>query len=418
MIKNFISYIQGRQSVKIDIDEEILKVKEILEKYQHEELIVDDDLLQYLCDTAKVSHCACKTPELPIITCHIISNLALNEDHALFMINCGIIRSLTNLLKVFKGKDKLIWKCTSAIWNLCRPVDIEQHIPDELPQLIFECLDASRTFPKSVHTCFGALSNLALVKPDETAEIFTEKVLIIMSNIVYEFKDVSMITGHFGAMVANISVNSTVANKFVENDLIRILIECLKQTDERSSVKHIVAAIHNLSDIPLFCYFLCDCQGVEVLRNIQNEFGEDISDFVVGVFELASLPTGATTSLQVAVMCCDLTTTIEILKQNGGLEIKTLENKTALDLAIENNKYEIVRFLLATGAKFDQKCFVAKGEEGEIMSRYICMGRALRFQSTQALTEIMHSSHPKLNKDVASIVTNCIPGVDLLLVLD
>lgn len=413
MFKSFLDFIQGNPEKARNLDDEISVVKGILENYQNENLEVSDQLLRYLCDLTKFS---CDEVELPIITCHIISNLALDENYAVIMIQLGVIRNLTKLLAKHNKNSKLVWKCTSAIWNLCRPVDIEDYIPVTLPGLVFECLVTNLDFKKAVHTSFGALSNLALVKPAETGNIFTEKNMEIMAVIVKKYRNVNMIAGHFGAMVANIAVNAQVANKFVNNNFIEILFQCLQETTERSSVKHLVAAVHNMSDIQSFCDYLCEAQGVELLRKIQIDYNDEISEFVNGIFDLSSLPQSATTSLHASVVSCDISMTIDLLKRFGKLETKDLEGKTALQLAIDSDKYETVQLLVASGAE-GKHCVLKEGGEGKSMKRYIDHGTELRFESIQMLKNMVLFSQPKANVDICSVINACIPGVELLLIL-
>ena len=62
---------------------------------------------------------------MQIIACHLISNISLQEEYAMYMIAKGIIKNLTFLLLQNQKHSKLVWKCTSALWNLCRPTGIE-----------------------------------------------------------------------------------------------------------------------------------------------------------------------------------------------------------------------------------------------------------------------------------------------------
>jgi len=411
MLRHLLNYIKGNNA-----EADLKIVKEILSQYQSKELEVTDELLHYLCNVSKIHK---NESELLVIACHMISNLALNESHAMVMIEQGIIKTLAKILKCNKYRNKLVWKCTSALWNLCRPVGIEQHIPDYLPELIFECLVINEDFARAMHTCFGALSNLALVKPAELSAIMNQETVNIMLRIVWKYRFVENITGHFGAMVANISVVEEIAGLWVENDCVRILIECLKINESKEGVKHLIAALHNISDVSLFTHNICDCKGIETLREIAKTHDHEIMDFINGIFELARMPVHATSSLQVAVCSLDLIIVVDLLKRHGDIDLKTLDGKTALELALLHKNGPIAQLLLASGAKFDQNSYEDKNERCDVeeMLPFITKGKSIRFRSQRKFTKVMLKSRPKINADVCQLMTECIPGVDLLLVL-
>jgi len=397
--------------------EEDLKIlKRILREYQCEDLTVSDELLEYLCDTAKTHR---KNTEVLVITCHIVSNLALDENHALSLIEFGIIGHLAKILKDHQNQRRLVWKCTSALWNLCRPVGISNKIPSVLPKLVLECLLINQHCPKAAHTCFGALSNLALCKPTEVSALITSDHFQTLIEIVWRYRDVSNVTGHFGAMIANISVVENVAQMCVENDCVRTILNCLKHCEEKESVKHLVAALHNISDVAQFPYYFADCRGIEIIRNIKFVTDNEIEEFIAGMFELSSMPSKAINSLHIACVSCDLMLVVDLLKRYGKLEDTDLEGKTALQLAIENENSEIVQLLVASGANIEQELYeqVEKHETLNAIIPFIKKGAAIRAKSERKFVNTMLGTRPKINKDVCSIVTECIPGVDLLLVL-
>lgn len=397
-------------------EEEIQTLKNILKEYQMGNLDVSEDLLNYLCTVAKNNR---KHNEILVITCHIVSNLALDEDYALFLIEMGIIDILTKMLHDHQGDRRLVWKCTSALWNLCRPVGIANQIPSCLPRLVLECLLENQHCPKATHTCFGALSNLALCKPNEVSNLITSKHFDEILQIVWKYKDVANVTGHFGAMIANISVVENIARICVENDAVRVIINCLNNCDEKESVKHLVAALHNISDVPQFPYYFCDCKGIEILLGLELSSDIEIIEFINGMFELSSMPSSAKTSLQIACVCCDLMLVVDLLKRNGDLTATDSNGKNCLQLAIEHKKGETIQLLLASGAKLNQKTFreIEQNEEMKCLIPFIEKGTAIRMKSERKFLNTMLGSRRKINKDVCSIVTECIPGVDLLLVL-
>lgn len=240
-----------------------------------------------------------------------------------------------------------------------------------------------------------------------------------IKKIIYIFKHNDIIVGHFGALVANIAVVLDVAKRFVDNGLIKIVLGCLKITTEREAAKHLVAAIHNLSDVEQFVCCLCDCGGIEILRSIEENFDDEIQNLVVGIFQLGSLPSTVTTSLHASVMCCSIETVVDVLQKFGHLEEKDSEGKTSLELALENKKYKVVQILLGSGANLNKTVAekMCDDDQDEEMESSIRLGKAIRCSTKQSLQKIIFESQPKINADVCSLVHDCIPGVDLLLEL-
>jgi len=237
--------------------------------------------------------------------------------------------------------------------------------------------------------------------------------------IIQRYKFASEICGHFGALVANMSVCAELAAACVEMGYIDVLVHCLKTADidNEEANKHLVAALHNLSDINEFTPRLCLAYGVECLRNIQESFDGEIPEFVAGIFELGGLPTSCTTSLQVAAVCCDITVVVDILK-NSDIDAVTFDEKSACDLALENSCEDVVELLLGAGAQFNKNVFESLDEDTQIkMSRCVRRGNNLRVTSQNRMQAIVTRTS-KMVCDVGQVVTEFIPGVELLLVME
>lgn len=414
-MNSFLKYFTPKRNIREDMD----TLTKILDDFQREQLIINENILDYIIECANF-YADNKT--LILVCCHIISNIALDENNATYMISNNIMKYLNSILLVHSSNHKVIWKCNSAVWNLCRPSDIQDFIPDELIENVFQALKNCCDNPKSVHTSFGALSNLALCKPNVFALIFDEEKMEMLLNIVWRFRTSPLISGHFGALVANMSVIGDIAFRCVKLNFVSVLINCVKNIRDEEGIKHVTAALHNLSDVKKFPAYLCDCKGIEALRELQiNHPDGEITAFIDGIFELANLPENATTSLHAAAACCEITTILTLLKRGINVEKVDLENHTALDIALLNNNGEIAQLLIASGANINQELFeqevMIEANHKEEMLHFINKGKAIRNRSIHTMNKVLRETHPKLCSDICNIVTRSVPGVDLLLVL-
>ena len=56
-----------------------------------------------------------------LLASHIISNLALNEENVSYMNQHMVCNIMIQMLQMYIANSRLVWKVTSAIWNLSRP---------------------------------------------------------------------------------------------------------------------------------------------------------------------------------------------------------------------------------------------------------------------------------------------------------
>jgi len=412
---SLFKYFSSGRNAQKDTD----NLSEILDSFQQGILDVDNILLDYIIDCARIYT---NKRSIVLLCCHIISNLALDEHHASYMVTNHIMVHLNTIMIVHNQRHKVVWKCSSAIWNLCRPNDISMYIPDSTIESVLLALQNCCDNPKSTHTSLGALSNLALCKPDIFAQTFTEAKMEQLLKIVWRYKTSALINGHFGALVANMSVIGDIAFRCVKLGYVNVLIHCLNFITEEDGIKHVTAALHNLSDVKKFPTYLCDCRGVEVLREIQEKHPEgEISTFIDGIFELAELPGSAVTSLHVAAARCHLTTVLTLLKRNMDIETPDIQGYTAVDIALSHQNGEVVQFLIASGAQFNEQKFenntTLTTNDKESMLRYVQKGSVIRARSIRKMNTTLLKYTPGLCEDLCNLVTSSVPGVDLLLVL-
>merc|ERR1711939_408805 len=245
--------------------------------------------------------------------------------------------------------------------------------------------------------------------------------LVKLRDIIERYHTISDICGHFGALVANMSVCTELADQCVKLGYVEILVQCLYEGHLKTAeaVKHVVAALHNLSDIENFTEKLCLCNGIEILRATQAKYADgEISDFVDGVFDLGALPTSAMTSLHIASVCCDIGVVISLLHEpKTDTNILDKNGKSACDLAMEYALGEIVELLVATGAKFSEDVLHSLSPvDRKEMTRFVKRGKSHYFRSRRAMSSLI-TQNTNLVKDMAALVTESLPGIDLLLVL-
>jgi len=402
---------------KHDVEKDLAGLKTILELLQNDNLHVDQELLQSLVQVIKLHY---KHRRIVLLGCHIMSNIALDENHAVTMIHLHAAKTLCKVLKRFEKDARVVWKAASALWNLCRPVNIATHIPKHTVEIVFKCLTTNAVSSRATHTTLGALSNLALVCPESFKKCMTPANLQALRNIVVRYRTVSEICGHFGALVANMSVCTELAECCVQLGYVDLLIGLLSDGNLKSSeaVKHVVAALHNLSDINEFTAKLCLCQGVEVIRATQMEHADgEISDFVEGIFDLGGLPTQALTSLHVAAVSCSIRVVISLLHEDIDIDVMDKDAKTAVNLAAEQGMGNIVELLVAIGAKFSpQSVLSLPVGDRQTMKKFVKRGKSHLFRSHSIMTSLV-TQNTGLVKDIGRVIAEHLPGIDLLLVL-
>lgn len=411
-------YISGIFKARVATEDEKM-LKKCLEKVQNETFNPSE---KELIEIVAMCKAHIHQRHIVLLVCHIISNLALNEQFALFLIQYKTAKYLQRILKVYLNDSKVVWKCTSAIWNLCRP---NQHpadcIPWNLPYTVYQALILNANNSRTVHTCFGALSNLALVKAEVFGECIDEEKIRFMLETAWRYRRSKSITGHFAAMVANMAVITDIAQMCVNNGYIPLLVHTMKLKQDEESVKHAVAALHNLSDCESFVDCIVSCKGVEHLHTAKNHYdsSNDIYSFIDGIFELSSMPIDIQSSWFMAVGKADIMTVVKMLRGHADVNV-SINGKTALQVAAEANRGSVVELLLAAGAQ--EKSIENIQTEGTQLAQFIKQGKTIRKESQATLTNCLKTSKTctenKVCTDVLSLVVDHVHGFDLLVTLD
>merc|ERR1712154_444306 len=154
--------------------------------------------------------------------------------------------------------------------------------------------------------------------------------------------------------------------------------------------RHIMAALHNLADVPHFTEIVCKVKGVELLTAFREKY-EESSHFIQGVYELANFPFSATTSLHVASACCNIETVAFLLKHSDcDINERDLDGKTACDYAWLSESGSILELLVASGAAFNyKKCEKLEGRVQKKMKNHALRGTHYKKHAKKVLETLV-----------------------------
>jgi len=354
-----------------------------------------------------------KDEKLIHVGCHCISNLALMMENAMYLLTQNALVTLSMILKCHEYHSKIIWKAASAIWNLVRPSQIAAFIPDDLANLIFEVLKIHHHDSRVVYTCIGSLSNLAIALED-FCSVFVDHRINLIHVLAQKYGDrsESKIMTHIASLIANVAVDHDIAGKCAESGFVEIFLNKIKDCVENGMlVKHACAALHNMADTPKFLELFVSSEGLEVLnfceRNMMIE-GE-VAFYIDGIKQLAEIPDSCKHSIHVCAEKDMLSILLHLLEKTD-LHVKNQSNETCLDIAIRLENQKMIEFLVAAGSNMKQVC---NNKENSETLKSICNGLRTRKYVKNEFNAILKNC-TKLNSDVSNIISNFLPGIDLL----
>lgn len=354
--------------------------------------------------------------------CHAISIVALEESNAEFLMSLDIMKPIVQILSYHKDKKRCLVKACAALWNLLGVSDDDCKIPTHCFELLWCTLLRHRKSKQVVHTAIGALANLAVATTSHISASIRSKYLQTLKDIVNKYTSSADICSHFGAFVANICVNQHNAEKCISLDFVQFLVKLLRSKCSRvpQVQKHLLAALHNLADVSGFLEYFSICNGIETLKSILDDSNDqDISNYIDAILNHASISESATTSLHIAAVGCKLESVVCVLMNNDiDIDETDADGFTACDLAIQNGKDKVVEVLVASGASFNQDVFTELGEnDKKRINRSVNRGNRHRNKSRKAIKTLV-TKHSKMICDMGSVITEFIPGVEMLLILN
>lgn len=392
-------------------------LRNIHNAHNKEQLKVDQELFHWILETLQ-SHTSHR--KIVLVSCHIISNIALNSDHALSMIEMNAAIIVCDILKKYQSDSRVVWKAASALWNLCRPVTDNTFVPECAVEVVFNCMINNPFTSKSGYTTLGALANLALVRPDETRKCMTRANREKLALLMHENHTKTEICSSFGALVANMSVIRDLGEACIQEGYVELLVLCILQGElnHDEAKTHVIAALHNLSDLDGFASQLCLCNGVEILRAAQDAW-ENVCSLVDDIFQIAQISSNALTSLQAAVVSCDMFVLTNIL-HDPLCDVNAMDNegKTACDIACEFGFDEKVNILVACGGSYDPTTLddLSEIDYAEIADS-IRIGKSLHKRSRKIMNSVLKKESRYLITDVSTVIIDFLSGIDMLKVL-
>jgi len=386
----------------------------LFKQLQKNEVEISDQLLQEIVAILRRN---IRDRRIALLTTHMISNIALTPENATKLCQIDAIESIFVLLEVHQIDNRVIWKSASALWNLftvgSSGSNISSRIPADAVERLMKCLERD-CGEHATHTLIGALGNLVLILPQSFINTMTIESMRFLGNIAQLCKKDS-IRAHYGALVANMASTEALAELCVQSGQVEVVITLFRDQDITSveAMKHLSAALHNLSDVEGFAKHLCSCEGIEVLHQMIMRMEPEVTQLLDGIFNLSPLPREATTSLHAATVCCDVHVITKLMcSPNACVNERDMEGKTACDRAIQREMGGVVEIMVAAGAEWT----VSMEEISNAMKMHLQNGMHHRHQSQKMMNSLI-SKNARLVNDMGGIVTSYIPGVDVLLVL-
>lgn len=346
---------------------------------------------------------------------HMISNLALVDTHATRLCSLGAIRCLFTLLEQHSEDNRVIWKTSSALWNLFSigGSEIKKFIPADAVKRLLRCIKP-KCGVRAAHTLFGALGNLVLIFPESFLTFMTVQKLEYIGKSVRGCQENSIIA-HYGALIANMGTNVELAKRCVEAGQVSVMISIFRENkaNSRECRKHLCAALHNLSDVDGFVKMICKSEGIEVLHTLVEKLDADIARLIDATFDLAHIPRTATTSLQVATLRCDANVINKLMwKPNTEVNVPNSDGKTPCDLAIQREMGEIVEIMVAAGGEWTEEISALSS----VIQKHLQNGLHHRAESKRKMGSLITGS-TMLVHDMSGVVSSFISGVEMLTVL-
>lgn len=409
MLNNLISQCRmGKRDASADLTQ-LKAMRSLIETNCYQP---DEDFLKKL---AKLLSRNIKESKCTYTGCHLVCCIALNEANGIFMINNGVLKTMIRVLSHHKENARILGKALAAIWNLLGAVVNASDVPSNCFKLIWATLLKHPGKERVVYATIGALSNLALVVPNQL--VSKSKQLRTLKNIFQRYRNSVDICTQFAAFVANICVSGTVANKCAYLEYVPLLVNMFRSGCV--STENILAALHNMSDTSNFIEQLCMCQGVELLHEISNTHEEaGILEYIDGIYAQSRMSDRATSSLHVAAVHGLVEDTITILMKHQEIDLNSpdLDGLTACDLAIQNGMAKLVELLVASGASFADESFSGL-EDSQKVKKALKRGKYHRAKSQKVMKALI-LKNTNLIQDMGGVVAEFIPGVDMLLLLN
>jgi hypothetical protein len=236
------------------------------------------------------------------VSCHALSNLAMQVVIARYIVNNNGFQYIRNALERFINDHKLCWLASSALWNMARPPANREIIGKNGVKLMLKVLSMHYIkHEKVTNTAIGALSNLSLCEPIKSLICKKDNIKLVLDVLNLYSKpnsrSVSVMTSGAG-LLANLAVSDEHASTLLVNDALPVLIQLLQwrfvgendSNDEEkenengnendNSVENTLhrnscAALNNMVTAKFFIDKFLECNGIETvysfIKHSKNE---------------------------------------------------------------------------------------------------------------------------------------------------
>lgn len=282
------------------------------------------------------------------LACHAISNIALDANRATYLCEQGVLYQMLQVLQTHQFDAKIVWKASSAVWNLSRPTNISNYLPAKLSDIVFKCLFIHQLDRNCVYTTIGALSNLAIAYDGFSMH---ESHFTLVKRAVMRYENDIHICTHVASFLANIAVQESLGAMAIANGFVQFLANSVRKYVEFDElVKHSIAGMNNLADLPGFVSRFVTARGMEALTYV-TEFhpDEEMQGFVEGIRRLAAIHSSDTSSLHIAARCNMIMEAKELLETTD-INVKNEDGHTPLQIAIYHGNSASAEFLAASNA--------------------------------------------------------------------
>ena len=293
------------------------------------------------------------------IILHQISNAAMLEDFifAHYFIDLKGHKLIFDTAKT----STLKWLMYSCLWNLYRSGRNRDLITKQFFNKIlkdFHNIKVLSPNPKLLKTYFGALSNMSL--SDDFKDLVVnwfEKLTKEDFNSIYTRNMSSSLSG----LICNCSMTTEQTTKILNSKFVLEYFDHLdfyNSKDMESFIKNNLAMINNLSDNIIFQYYFVKYRFIEKLRKIKIEMElidleTEGGNFINNIENMLSFSLKKDTSFHKAI---ELNFKDLVFKwiDNKSMNVNhvNLSGETGLEIALEHNHKEIIRFLLLNGSKY------------------------------------------------------------------
>jgi len=347
--------------------------------------------------------------------CDSVSNICMDASCATEMIIAYRIQNhVIKALKRFYDTDwRLCWTGCSSLWNMCRSEEGRWYMNPDLVSLLLTIMVIHEEHECVINTAIGALSNLALNNHFKEIIGKTANMKLLLKILKKHHKCHSVITTGIGLM-ANLAANNILARQLIQLGLIEVIGMIIEAKCDTITFKYnTMACLSNVNNVSGFIKAVIRHKLLEAIASLNtDDFITNLA--IIGLVEntvrrLGIVNPNETTSYHMACKFGLVNIFNELLEKHHRTEeldfnIRDSACMTMMDYALENNKIDMVHFLVICGVSVTSTDIVRRAEEEdqEVVRKVMKFNRSIKKESKKELKDaIMDAPNAKLNPDVA-----------------